>query len=134
MSLPLPESFNALLTEAECAQIDQTLLPTRDRFSIRLKVYAIRYLTQVANRIDISVNDLTSTHILDQVQRDPNLQQEGHLEESFAEWFGNLLTASLKPLKQMSDDTGVVVEDLSLEQIIDWHTQQLDATLSEEMR
>jgi hypothetical protein len=29
--LNLPESFNQFLSPEECAQIDQTLLPTRDR-------------------------------------------------------------------------------------------------------
>lgn len=130
MSLPLPESFNALLTEAECAQIDQTLLPTRDRFSIRLKLYALRYLTQVSTTLENPVETLTATQIYEQLRLDPNLQQDGTLEEPFAEWFGNLLTASLNPLKQMSSDSGVAIADLSLEQVIDWHRQQLDAALS----
>jgi hypothetical protein len=129
MSLPLPESFNLLLTEAECAQIDQTLLPTRDRFSIRLKLYALRYLTQVATTLESPVETLTATQIDAQLRLDPNLQQDGTLEEPFAEWFGNLLTASLKPLKQMSSDSGVAIADLSLEQVIDWHRQHLDAAL-----
>ena len=128
MSLPLPESFNALLTEAECAQIDQTLLPTRDRFSIRLKVYAARYLSQVAERLDTTVAQLTSEQITDQLKLDPNLQQDGAFEEPFAEWFGNLLTASLPPLFEMAKDSGLGIEALSLENIIDWHQKQFDQT------
>ena len=131
MSLPLPESFNALLTEAECAQIDQTLLPTRDRFSIRLKVYAARYLSQVAERLNTSVSTLTPEQISDQLRQDSNLRQEdGSVEEPFAEWFGNLLTASLKPLEQMAEDTGVAIEALTLEHIIDWQRSQVDSSLN----
>lgn len=130
MSLPLPESVNALLTSAECAQIDQTLLPTRDRFSIRLKVYAARYLTQVAQALGTTVAVLTPAQIMAQLELDPSLQQDGEFEEPFAEWFGNLLMASLPPLMRMASDIGVSIEQLSLEQIIDWHRQEVDATLS----
>lgn len=126
MSLPLPESFNALLTEAECAQIDQTLLPTRDRFSIRLKVYALRYLSELAARLDTSVNALTEEQIAQQLKLDPNLRQNGSFEEPFAEWFCNLLTSSLHPLAQIASDVGGEIEQLSLEQIIDWQRQHVD--------
>lgn len=128
MSLPLPESFNALLTEAECAQIDQTLLPTRDRFSIRLKVYAARYLSKVAGSLETSVTRLTPDQISEQLRLDPNLQQDGSFEEPFAEWFGNLLTASLPSLTEMAEAVGMGIEDLSLESIIDWHQKQFDQT------
>ena len=131
MSLPLPDSFSTLLTEAECAQIDQTLLPTRDRFNIRLKVYAARYLTQVSQALETPIAALTSEQIMEQLRLDPNLQQDGAFEEPFAEWFGNLLTASRKPLAQMAGDAGIAIEQLSLDQIIDWHRKQVDATLSQ---
>ena len=130
MSLPLPDSFSTLLTEAECAQIDQTLLPTRDRFNIRLKIYAARYLTQVAQTLETPIAALTSEQIMEQLRLDPNLQQDGAFEESFAEWFGNLLTASRKPLAQMAGDAGIAIEQLSLDQIIDWHRKQVDANIS----
>ena len=127
MSLSLPESFNSLLTEAECAQIDQTLLPTRDRFSIRLKIYAVRYLTQLSQRIDTPIKNLTPQEIADQLKLDPNLQQDGQYEEPFADWFCDLLTASLSPLKQIAEDVGVTIEMLNLDQIIDWHRDQFNA-------
>ncbi len=130
MSLPFPESFTVLLTEAECAHIDQTLLPTRDRFSIRLKIYAARYLSQIARTLDTPIAALSSEQITAQLKLDPSLQQDGKFEEPFAQWFGNLLISSLKPLGQMASDSGISIEQLSLEQIIDWHRQQVDATLS----
>ncbi|MEM9136842.1 MAG: hypothetical protein AAGB01_05790 [Cyanobacteria bacterium P01_F01_bin.42] len=127
MSLPLPESLNALLTEAECTQIDQTLLPTRDRFNIRLKVYAARYLSQIASRLETSVSSLTPDQIAAELKQDPSLKQEdGALEEPFANWFGSLLTSSLSPLEQIAKDTDVVIEALRLEQIIEWHRQRVD--------
>ncbi len=130
MSVPLPDAFSSLLTEAECIQIDSTLLPTRDRFNIRLKVYAARYLTKISQALDTPVKALQSEQIMAQLRLDPNLQQDGSFEEPFAEWFGNLLTASLDPLAQIAHDAGTSIEQLSLEQIIDWHQQQMDATLS----
>jgi hypothetical protein len=53
--LNLPESFNQLLSPEECAQIDQTLLPTRDRFSIRITVYSWLYLQQVSTGLGVAI-------------------------------------------------------------------------------
>jgi hypothetical protein len=53
--LNLPESFNQFLSPEECAQIDQTLLPTRDRFSIRITVYSWRYLQQVSTGLGVAI-------------------------------------------------------------------------------
>lgn len=62
--LNLPESFNQFLSPEECAQIDQTLLPTRDRFSIQITVYSWRYLQQVSKGLGVVIAHSTKEEIL----------------------------------------------------------------------
>jgi hypothetical protein len=56
--LNLPESFNQFLLPEECAQIDQTLLPTRDRFSTQITVCSWRYLQQVSTGLGVAITSL----------------------------------------------------------------------------
>ena len=69
----LPPVLNDLLTSAECAQIDQTLLPTRDRFSIRLTIYCWRYLQQISAGLGVAIAQLQPQHITTWMQQDPKV-------------------------------------------------------------
>ena len=129
MTIGLPEAFGGLLTEAECAQIDQTLLPTRDRFSIRITVYSWRYLLQLAQDLGIKVAELTPTQIEQRLQEDPQLHSQDNFDESFVAWFGNLLTSSLAPLQTIAQELNLEIEQLSLSQIISWFEQRVKASL-----
>ncbi|MCM1982325.1 hypothetical protein [Lyngbya confervoides] len=128
MSESLPESLSALLTEAECAEIDQSLLPTRDRFSVRLKLYAARYLTALAHRLNTTVKSLSPDQIFSALREDPQLYHNGTLEEPFVEWFGNLLVASQSPLATIANQAEVSIEQLTLAQVLNWHRQQINKT------
>jgi hypothetical protein len=127
--LNLPESFNQFLSPEECAQIDQTLLPTRDRFSIRITVYSWRYLQQVSTGLGVAIADLQPQQITDWLKSDPQMQASEHLDETFTDWFGNLLTASLAPLGKIAQQKDVAIENLTIQQIIDWFEMQVKAAL-----
>ncbi len=126
--LNFPEAFNQFLTDEECAQIDQTLLPTRDRFSIRITVYSWRYLQQVSQGLGVPTASLQSQQILDWLRNDPQMQSSV-LDDGFTEWLGNLLNASLVPLGKIAQQTNVEIEGLSLSEIIAWFRAQVDAAL-----
>lgn len=125
--LNLPESFNQFLTPEECAQIDQTLLPTRDRFSIRITVYSWRYLQQVSTGLGVAIADLDPQQITDWLSRDPQMQASDHLDETFVDWFSTLLTASLSPLQKIAQQNGAAIETLTIQQIIEWFEIQVKA-------
>jgi hypothetical protein len=127
--LNLPESFNQFLSPQECAQIDQTLLPTRDRFSIRITVYSWRYLQQVSSGLGVAIADLQPQQITDWLHNDPQMQASDHLDETFTDWFSNLLTASLTPLGKIAQQQDVAIENLTIQQIIDWFEAQVKAAL-----
>jgi hypothetical protein len=125
--LNLPESFNQFLTSEECTQIDQTLLPTRDRFSIRITVYSWRYLQQVSHGLGVAIAELQPQQITDWLTHDPQMQTSEHLDETFAGWFSHLLAASLVPLQKIAQQKGTAIETLTLQQIIDWFEVQVKA-------
>ncbi len=127
--LNLPESFNQFLSPEECTQIDQTLLPTRDRFSIRITVYSWRYLQQVSTGLGVVIADLQHQQITDWLNNDPQMQASEHLDDTFTDWFSNLLAASLAPLGKIAQQKEVAIENLTIQQIIDWFEAQVKAAL-----
>lgn len=124
----MPQAFNDLLTLEECAAIDQTLLPTRDRFSIRITVYSWRYLAKVSTALGTPVADLTAPQIYNWVGEDPKMTATAGQGEEFVGWFANLLHSSLKPLQQIAQAHETSIETLTLEQIINWFEEQVKAT------
>jgi hypothetical protein len=127
--LNLPESFNQFLTPEECAQIDGTLLPTRDRFSIRITVYSWRYLQQVSQGLGVGIADLYPQQIEDWLRQDSNLQAQELADESFMDLFSRLLMSSLTPLQKIAQQENVEIEALTLPQIIAWFEAQVKAAL-----
>jgi predicted methyltransferase len=124
----IPNALENLLTPEECAQIDQTLLPTRDRFAMRISIYAWRYLQQVSTRIGVPMIDLTPTQIHDALQADPALQTEPGMDKAFVAWFSRLLVSALGSLTKIATQLDTAMEALSFEQIVNWFVEQFNGT------
>lgn len=124
-----PESFGQFLSPDECAQIDQTLLPTRDRFSIRITVYSWRYLQQVSQKLGIPIADLQPQQIRDWIREDESLNLQVPADGSFIELFDRLLISSLVPLQNIAQQENIAIEKLTLSQIIGWFEAQVKASL-----
>jgi hypothetical protein len=127
--LNLPESFNQFLTPEECTQIDGTLLPTRDRFSIRITVYSWRYLQQASQGLGIRIAELQPQQITDWLRQDSSLQAQELADESFMDLFSRLLISALTPLQKIAQQKNVEIEALTLSQIIAWFEAQVKAAL-----
>ncbi|WP_404789343.1 hypothetical protein [Altericista sp. CCNU0014] len=127
--LNLPEPFNDFLSPEECAQIDRTLLPTRDRFSIRIAVYSWRYLQQVSAGLGTTIAELQPQQIEDWLGQDVNLQIQAQADEAFIELFERLLMSALAPLRKIALQESVAIEQLKFQQIVDWFEGQVKATL-----
>jgi hypothetical protein len=124
-----PESFNQFLSPEECAEIDQTLLPTRDRFSIRVAVYSWRYLQQVSMGLEIALADLAPVQISDWICQDVALQTLTATDESLIELLDRLVISSLVPLQKIAQQENTIIEQLTLPQIINWFEAQVKASL-----
>lgn len=120
----LSQSPDQFLTPEECAEVDSTLMPARDRFSARVAIYALRSLKQVAEQTGVAINELTEQQIINWVEQDPALRPEAGFDTNFKGFFAKLVIASLKPLKQISQETKVAIEDLKVVQVVSWFEQQ----------
>lgn len=127
--LNFPESFGQFLSPEECTQIDQTLLPTRDRFSIRITVYSWRYLQQVSQGLGTTISELQPQQISAWVRQDASLNLQEAADESFIELFDRLLISSLIPLQKIAQQEHIAIEKLTLPQIIGWFEAQVKAAL-----
>lgn len=127
--LNLPESLNQFLSPEECAQIDRTLLPTRDRFSIRIAVYSWRYLQPVSVSLGTTIAELQPQQIEDWLSQDINLQTQAIGDESFIDLFERLLISALTPLQKIALQERVEIEQLNFQQIVDWFEAQVKAAL-----
>ncbi|MGB8701005.1 MAG: hypothetical protein WCD18_16455 [Thermosynechococcaceae cyanobacterium] len=125
----LPESFNQLLTPEECTQIDQTLLPTRDRFSIRITVYSWRYLQEMSQALGIAIEDLQPDEIHEWLHQDSTLQTQTLADHSFIDWFSHLLISSRQPLTTIAQQKGINISQLTLSDIIGWFEAQVKEVL-----
>lgn len=119
---PFPDSFHEWLSPQECDVIDQTLLPTRDRFSIRMTVYSWRYLLHLSQPEGLTIAALDPQHIRALLQQDKTLPVPE--EASVTDLLVRILSSSLKPLQIIAHEANVPIEQLTLEQIIQWFKAQ----------
>lgn len=115
------------LTPEECAEVDKALLTSREKFSARVAIYALRSLKQIAQENGISITQLAPQQVEDWVYQDESLQTG--LDGEFRQFFAQLVIASLKPLKQVAQEAGVAIETLTVSQVITWFEQQAKLNL-----
>jgi tRNA A37 N6-isopentenylltransferase MiaA len=118
---------NEFLTPEECAEVDKALLTSREKFSARVAVYALRSLKQIAQANGVTITQLDSQQIEAWVYQDESLQTG--IDREFRQFFSQLVIASMKPLRQMAAAAGVPIEAIGLAQVIDWFEQQAKLNL-----
>jgi hypothetical protein len=128
----LSSSSDQFLTPEECAEVDSTLMPARDRFSARVAIYALRSLKQIAEQTGVPIGELTDRQIIHWVEQDPVLRPEHGFDTSFKGFFAKLVLASLKPLRQISQENGSAIETLTLSQVVNWFEQQAKLRIQQE--
>lgn len=128
----LPQPPDQFLTPEECAEVDSTLMPARDRFSARVAIYALRSLKQIAAQTGVTVSELSDRQIINWVEQDPALRPEDGFDTSFKGFFAKLVIASLKPLRQISQETGTAMENLTLAQVVGWFEKEAKARIAQE--
>lgn len=119
MTNPQPASVEFLAPD-ECAEIDRALMTSGDRFSTRVAIYSLRALKQIAQQSGDMVAELSAQQIADWVEQDPALNPEHGFDQEFKVFFGRLVISSLKPLRQISQESGVAIEALTASQVVSW--------------
>lgn len=115
------------LTPEECAEVDKALLTSREKFSARVAVYALRSLKQIAQANGVTIVQLEPQQIEAWVYQDESLQTG--IDREFRQFFSQLVIASMKPLRQMAAAAGVPIEAIGLAQVINWFEQQAKLNL-----
>ena len=118
---------NEFLTPEECAEVDKALLTSREKFSARVAIYALRSLKQIAQANGVTITQLDSQQIEAWVYQDESLQTG--IDREFRQFFSQLVIASMKPLRQMAAAAGVPIEAIGLAQVIEWFEQQAKLNL-----
>jgi hypothetical protein len=121
----LPLTPDQLLTPEESYQVDSTLLPYRDKFAARLTIYAQRTLSTIAQTHDLRITELKTDEIANWVEQNQPVQPED-VSSGFTDWYVNILTASLQPLTQIAQANNVMIEALTIQQIISWFEEQVN--------
>jgi hypothetical protein len=108
------------LTPEECAEVDMALLSSKEKFSARLAIYALRVLKQIAEETGLSVTEVTNQQVMDWVKNDESIKESIELDASFENFFTNLVLASLRPLKQIAVESEGAIEQLTVKQVVAW--------------
>ncbi|WAL61564.1 hypothetical protein [Thermocoleostomius sinensis] len=127
----LPQSSDQFLTPEECAEVDATLMPARDRFTARVSIYSLRSLKQIAQAAGITIDTLTEQQIIDWVEQDPTLRPEDGFDPNFKRFFARLVISSLRPLKQIAQEADVAIEALTLSQVVSWFEKEAKARIDQ---
>lgn len=125
---PTPE----FLTREECLEIDQSMLPARDRFSARVAVYAMRSLRQVSAEEGVAIEDLNAQQVGNWISRDPSLSEERGFDGSFKGFFLQLVMASMRPLRAMSQEYDTPIESLTIPQVVAWFKREADRRIADD--
>jgi hypothetical protein len=112
------------LTFEEVAEVDKALLTAQDKFLARVSLYSLRALKQIAQAENLPIDAITDCQIAEWIEQDESLRQAIGADAAFQQFFTQLVLSSLLPLRQVSQATGVSIDDLNILQVISWFEQQ----------
>ncbi|MGL6139658.1 MAG: hypothetical protein ACRC2M_20355 [Planktothrix sp.] len=117
------------LTEDEAIQVDAALLSSKEKFSTRLAIYALRCLKEIAKTEDIKIEDIKPEQVQYWVKNDDSFKEKLELDGNFHQFFSQLVISSLKPLKQASQAENIPIQDLTVKQLIQWFERESQQNL-----
>lgn len=124
-----PHPFAHLLTPEESHQVDAALLTSRDKFSVRVALYGLRILAQVATAEGVPLTELTPDQIQSWLSHNTQANdlieaQSMEIDPQFQEFWSKLLYSSLKPLQAAAQQAQTQILDLTLPQVIAYFETQ----------
>lgn len=120
------------LTEDEAIKVDAALLSSKEKFSTRLAIYALRCLKQIAATETIKIENIQPEQVKNWVKNDAIFKEKLELDGNFNDFFSQLVISSLKPLKQASQAENIPIQDLTVKQLIQWFEQESNQNLGRE--
>ncbi|CAD5943421.1 hypothetical protein NO976_02132 [Planktothrix agardhii] len=120
------------LTEDEAIQVDAALLSSKEKFSTRLAIYALRCLKEIAKNEDIKIENIKPEQVQSWVKNDDSFKEKLELDSNFHNFFSQLVISSLKPLKQVSQAENIPIQDLTIKQLINWFEHESKQNLGQD--
>jgi len=114
------EPLADFLKPEECAEVDMALLSSKEKFSARVAIYALRVLKQIAGETGKPVAEVTNGQVMDWIKNDESIKGSIELDASFENFFTNLVVASLRPLRQIATEAESQIEQLTVKQVVAW--------------
>lgn len=116
----LPE----FLTYEEVVEVDKALLTAQDKFLTRVSLYSLRVLNQIAQTEQQPVETITDQQIAHWIEQDNSLREIISSDASFEQFFIQLVLSSLQPLRQISQEINLPIDDLTIQQVVAWFEQK----------
>src|SRR6476469_8398029 len=114
------EPLADLLKPEECEEVEMALLSSKEKFSARLAIYALRVLKQIAEETGKPVAEVTNGQVMDWIKNDESIKGSIEVDASFENYFTNLVVASLRPFSQIGTESGREIEQLTGKQVVAW--------------
>jgi len=114
-------TLSSLLTHKEAIAVEAALLTSQDKFLVRVALYALRSLKQIAQRQGVAISVVTTSQIEAWMAEDTKLQS---MDASFQTFFTRLVLAAQQPLTQVAIAAQVPEETLTPGQVIAWFEQE----------
>jgi len=114
-------TLSSLLTHKEAIAVEAALLTSQDKFLVRVALYALRSLKQIAQRQGVAISAVTTSQIEAWMAEDTKLQS---MDASFQTFFTRLVLAAQPPLTQVAIAAQVPEETLTPGQVIAWFEQE----------
>jgi len=83
--MPEPSSPQ-FLTSQESADVDKALLSSHEKFLTRLTISSLRVLTIIAKDLQVSVEDLTHTQVIEWFEKDGKIRREQGIDAAVLKW------------------------------------------------
>ncbi len=123
------ESPVEFLTVEECHQVDAALLTSREKFTSRVAIYALRSLKTIATQQNCTIKSLSQETITDWIHRDPSLQETQ--DGNFRRFFSQIVLGAMRPLQAIANDAGNdgAIENVTVAQVISHYEAQAKVSL-----
>ena len=126
------ESPIEFLTVEECHQVDAALLTSREKFTSRVAIYALRSLKTIATQQNCTIKELSQETIADWIHSDPSLQETQ--DGSFRGFFSQIVLGAIRPLQAIANngtdaENDGAIENVTVAQVISHYEAQAKASL-----
>ncbi len=123
-----------LLTPEESAQVDGALMTSKDRFSTRVAIYALRIMKQIATTAAIQIDGVGPKELGEFLDNDAAAQesmaaQSMEIDGDFKQFWSQIILSARKPLRAIAQANQTGLDSIDTTQIISWFEAQSKAAL-----